>query len=114
MATSITALDTPTEVTLTSGDTLYEVSVPENARSILVSFRSNAGKVITAGGTDAAAIGTTDYISQPAGAATCYPVPGSAGRARQIDSSRRKIWLASASAGTVVEVTALVVETVGV
>lgn len=94
-----------TEITLTVGDQLYEATFSSNARSYSLMFRTNAGKVIESGGTDGAAIGGTDYTGQPAEVCATWPVPGADGKSRNLDSATRKVWLASASAGTVVVVT---------
>lgn len=105
MATAL-ALDTTVEVTLTVANQLYEVTIPANARSVTIQPRTNNAKIVITGGTDGAAIGATDYIDQPGNTSATYPTPGSIGMARAPSSGTRKMWLASASAGTVAEVTA--------
>ena len=94
-----------TEITLTVGDQLYEATFSANARSYSLMFRTNAGKVVESGGTDGAAIGGTDYLGQPGDICASWPVPGAIGKSRNLDTATRKVWLASASAGTVVVVT---------
>jgi hypothetical protein len=95
------------EITTGAANVLSEIIFAENQRSFVVQFRTNAGKVLLSGGTDAGALGTIDYIGQPAETCTTYPVPGTMGMVRNLDSTTRKAWITSATGSTVAEITAL-------
>lgn len=100
MATTITALRTPVRITLGGSDVLTQVNLPAAARSFTVQFITNTGKIAWSG-TDAGAIGAafvTLYANQ------LVEVAIRDGEKRFEDGLA--VYLASATAATVVEVMA--------
>ena len=105
MPATATVLDTTALVTCTLAKTMYEVTFPQNARSYDLQFRANAGRLLQKSGTDATTI-TTENLEQIVGdQVQTRHVPGTDGKARNMVAATRKIWVASASAGTVCEIT---------
>jgi hypothetical protein len=109
MAAVDLALNTAQEIQLSATpNTMQEVTFPLSARRYRMQFRTNQGKLIQNGGTDAAVITTEKCHLINANQLADYDVPGTrGGLVRNNDSATRKIWLASATGSTVVEITAL-------
>jgi hypothetical protein len=84
-----------------------EVTYPQNARIVRVRFRAADGKYYPTG-TDAAAI-NADAVTIPATQWFEIPVPGTSvgGRGRNLQSSTRKGFFASATPSAVFEIVAL-------
>lgn len=107
--TAISALDTPTKITLTNANTAYGVSLPQNCRKIRISPVTNAvywnPKIADA----ASATPGTEAGDLIAGnAPQTFPCPGTDGFVtRNLLASTRRGSLFTGSAGTVVYVTAL-------
>lgn len=94
------SLDVPEATTLGSGDVATEFVIPQNARRLFVYFETNTGKYFPTG-TDGTAI-SAEADPVPANQWFEIKVPGVNGRARNLSSSTRKMYLASATASTVV------------
>ncbi len=92
MATTLTVIGLPVRITLGDADDVTRVDMPEFANGLLVQFIANAGKLAVTG-TDGEAIGAA-YETIAAATPVARPRFG-----------RRAFYLASADAGTVVEVT---------
>lgn len=101
-----------TEVDCGTADTVRLIEVPANARTLRVTARTVAAKLIEQTGTgtialaDAAAIGTTDYQTLPANTPIQVAVPNTAGRARAPSAAYRRVWVASSTANAIVEIRA--------
>lgn len=108
MADATAVLGEPIRVTLTNANQAYGVAFPQNARRYRIRSRSAAafkhdGSTVADGATGLGATGevlTADLT-------TTHDVYGVVGRGRNFDTTTRRVSIWSASAGTVVEVTAL-------
>ncbi len=101
MAATITALDTPTDVSL--GTTTLEVSLPTDAR--LWSISCSADVLWYPTGADGGAVNANaETLDLSAGAIIEINVPGSVGRARNLDGG--KVYLAVASGSATATITA--------
>jgi hypothetical protein len=103
MATTL-VLGVAKTITTGSANVLSEVIFPLNARSYSLRFATNAGKVLATGGTDGGALGSADTQAAPADATATWPVPGTSGKARNLDT--RKAWFTSATGSTSFTITA--------
>ena len=77
-------------------NTMQELEVPARARRVEIVFTTNAGVIVTQGGTDATVITTEKTFPIPADSAWFYDIPRAKG-----DHS---IWVASGTASTVCSV----------
>ena len=77
-------------------NTQQEFKIPGSARRVEVYFETNAGKVIWAGGTDAAVISTE----------AAYPITADVGYYWDLPQAQQthSVWLASGTGSTVVHV----------
>jgi hypothetical protein len=101
MASTITALDTPTDVSL--GTTTLEVNLPTDAR--LWSISCSADVLWYPTGTDGGAVNANaETLDLSPGAIIEINVPGSVGRARNLDGG--KVYLAVASGSATATITA--------
>lgn len=107
--TAISALDTPTKITLTSANTAYGVSLPANCRKIRISPITNAvywSPQIADAASATPGTQAGDYIAGNTPAT--FACPGTDGYVtRNLLASTRRGSLFTGSAGTVVYVTAL-------
>jgi hypothetical protein len=73
-------------------DTMQEVAIPAAATQVQIIFETNAGKVITQGGTDATVISTEHYLTIPANSLYFHDIAKAQGE--------HSIWVASGTAST--------------
>lgn len=77
-------------------NTMQAFTIPGGATQVQVIFETNAGKVVTQGGTDASVISAEHYLTIPAGSLYYHDLPRSKGA--------HTLWVASATGSTVVSV----------
>jgi hypothetical protein len=105
------------EVTVDAGtaNLVRLIEIPERARWVRIRPRAAVAKLLrqTADGeivlADGAALGTVDYETLTADATITIPVPGVADGGRGLNkvAALRRIWVASATTSTVIEITPL-------
>ena len=101
MASTITALDTPTDVTL--GTTTLEVNLPTDAR--LWSISCSADVLWYPSGTDGGSVNANaETLDLSAGAIIEINVPGAYGNTRNLDGG--KVYLALAAGSATATITA--------
>lgn len=106
--TAISALDTPTLITLTNANTAYGVSLPLNCRRVHIAPVTNAVYWAPHIADAASATPGTQAGMLVAGSTPqVVPCPGTNGVARNNTAATRRGSLFTASAGTLVYVTAL-------
>jgi len=103
------------EVTVDAGtaNLVRLIEMPERARHFLIRARTNAAKLLmqTADGeitlADGDALGAVDYQTLDPNVTLDLPVPSVTGRGVQRVAALRRIWVASATTSTVIEITPL-------
>ena len=94
-----------------SANTVRRLVPPTNARRLRIVSRTNASKLVvqTADGeitlADGDALSSTPYTTLPANTPMEIDVPNAGDRSRQLVEGRRYVWVASATANTIVEIT---------